>query len=110
MWLELCLHSIDWYITVVRAALVWGPSTNWLDDCDDALRSSNGTIIIIFLFGIPSVLYQGGGHLYSLHTILYLSGHFFFVAHFYSHLCHEEPLFKIVLTSFRALAQADDTN
>ena len=51
MWLELCLHSIDYYIIVVRAALVWGPSTNWLDDCDDALRSFNGTVIIFFYLG-----------------------------------------------------------
>jgi len=63
-----------------------------------------------FLFGIPSVLYQDGGHLYSLHIFRYLSRHIFFVAHFYSYLCHGEPLFKITLTSFQALAQADGTN
>jgi hypothetical protein len=88
--------------------LVWGPSTNWLDDCDDAWCSFNGTILIYFI-GIPRVLYQGGGHLYSLHILVYLSGHISFVAHFYSYLCHEEPLFKITLTSFQALAQADGT-
>jgi hypothetical protein len=100
MWLELCPHSIGDYVVVVvvvRVALVLWRSTDWLDNCDDTLRSFIGVIIIYWI--------SGRGHLYSLHTFLYLFGNFF-VAHFYTYSMENHYLEShCQLASFQALAQ-----
>ena len=102
MWQDLCLHSVGYYVVVVvvvvRATLVLGSSTNWLDNCDDALRSFNGTTIIY-------ILGTGRRSSYSLRISLYLSGHFLVALFLF--LYHEEPLFRITLTSCQALAHVD---